>query len=334
MKIQTEIIGTGIYAPGKPISNQELIEMSGVQFDVEKFESKLGIKSRHIAKYQGLKESTADFAIRAAQAAINNAGLTNADIDLIIIGTDTPEYISPATSVVVQGRLQKGQTLSYCYDVSAGCASFGMAYDNAVRIMATDHSIRHAVVVGVYNMPAFIHDNSKYTLPVFSDGAGALVIKNQGNGEHLASQMLTDGTQFDFIGIYKGGAKHQPTAQNIETKEYGLESLKPLPGDRNVELWPTLTRKLLEKADLDIDKVDHFLFTQINADVIKQVMEILGQSIEKTTMIMDRYAYTGSACIPMAMHHAIQDGRIKKGHKVLMMASGAGLAVSSNLLVY
>nr|WP_321412062.1 ketoacyl-ACP synthase III [uncultured Carboxylicivirga sp.] len=334
MKIQTEIIGTGIYAPGKAITNSELIELSGVEFDVEKFESKLGIKSRHIAKYRGLNETTADFATRAAEAAIANAGLEPEEMDMIIVATDTPEYISPATSVVVQGRLQKGQQYCYTYDVSAGCASFGLAYDNAVRIMATDQTIRYALVVGVYNMPSFIHDDSKYTLPVFSDGAGAVVIKNQGNGLHLASQMLTDGTQYDFIGIYKGGARHQPTIKDIEAKTYGLESLKPLPGDRNVDLWPDLTEKLLDKAGMSVDEVDHFFFTQINADVIKRVMGILNQPLEKTTMIMDRYAYTGSGCIPMAMHRAIQESRIKKGDKVLMMASGAGLAVSSNLLVY
>ncbi len=333
-KISTEIIGTGLYVPGEAISNEELIELTGVEFDTQKFEKNLGYKSRHIAKYRGINETTADFCEKASLDAIKNSGIDVCDIGLVIVGTDTPEYISPATAVVLQGRIQKGQKWTTSFDVNAGCASFGVAYDNAVRILATDNTIKYALVVGVYNMPAFIHDDSRFTVPIFSDGAGAIIIKNNTDTTYIGSKLLTDGTQFDYIGIYKGGANHQVTKDDIENKKYGLESLQPLPGDRNVKLWPEIIKHLTDKYEEKIEDVDHFIFTQINASVINQVMEIIGHPLSKTTIVTDKYGYTGSGCIPMAFHHAVIEGRVKKGDKVIFVASGAGLSVASNFFIY
>ena len=101
-----------------------------------------------------------------------------------------------------------------------------------------------------------------------------------------------------------------------------------------MKLWPIVVERLLSKINRPIDEIDHFLFTQINCSVIKQVMEILNQPMSKTTMVMDRYGYTGSACIPMAFHTAVAEGRISRGDAVVMVASGAGLAVASGALVY
>jgi 3-oxoacyl-[acyl-carrier-protein] synthase-3 len=146
--------------------------------------------------------------------------------------------------------------------------------------------------------------------------------------------MLTDGTQHDFIGIYSGGAKNPITHEKLNAGEFGLQSLKSMPGDRNVRLWPMVIEKLLAKTNQQINDIDHFIFTQINRSVIYSVMDILGQPYSKTTCIMDRFAYTGSACVPIAFDHATKTGSIKRGDKVLFVASGAGLAVGSNLFIY
>jgi len=331
-----KITGTGLYAPGKAISNSELISLTGLEFKTEKLESKLGVFSRHMAHLRGIAETTADFATNAALNAIADAGLSGEEIGLFIVGTDTPEYISPATSIIVQGRIQKMETWASTFDVNASCASFAIAFDNAVRIMATDTTIKYAVVVGVYNMPAFLRPDDTFGYSLFADGAGAVVIgRSEGNTSgYIGSQLLTDGTQFDFIGVYAGGTKMPVTAEVLENKQQGLLSLQLLPGDRNVKLWPKVVNKLLVKYNLKINDIDHFIFTQINHSVISEVMEILGVSMTKTTTIMDKYGYTGSGCVPMAFHHAVSEGRIKRGDRVLFMASGAGLAVGSNLFVY
>lgn len=333
---KTKIIGTGMYVPGEAIDNKELKKLTGIEFDEEKMANKLGIKQRHIARLRGIPESTADFATKAAEAAIKDAGIDAEDIGLLIVGTDTPEFITPATAILVQGRIQKKEKWTSSFDVAASCASFAIAYDNAIRILKTDKSIKYALVVGVYNMPAFIREDDVFSYPIFADGAGAILIENGSKGEsdYINGQLLSDGTQWDFIGIYSGAAKNPITKEKIDAKEYGLMSLKPMPGDRNVRLWPMVANKLLEKSQLELSQIDHFIFTQINKSVILKVMDELQISYEKTTCIMDKYAYTGSACIPIAFHHAIKEGTIKRGDKIMFIASGAGLAVGSNVFTY
>lgn len=334
--IPIEIIGSGAYVPGQAIDNKQLKKMAAIDFEEEKLESKLGIYQRHIAHLHGIKETTADFATKAGLNAIENAGIKADEVGLFIVATDTPEFITPATSILVQGRIQQAETWASAFDVSASCASFTIAFDNAARIMATDPSIKYALIIGVYNMPALLREGDEFGYSIFADGAAAIILKRNesGNSSYINGQLLTDGTQWDYIGVYAGGTKNPPTHELINQNQHGLLNLQRLPGDRNVRLWPMVVEKLLQKAGKSIDQVDHFIFTQINKSVIVQVMEILGQPLEKTSFIMDKYGYTGSACVPMAFNHAVNNNKIKKGDLVLFMASGAGLAVGSNLFIY
>lgn len=334
--LPVKIVGTGIYVPGEPIDNKELMKLASIEFDVEKVEQKLGIYQRHMAHLRGIKETTADFATEAARKAIQNAGINPEDVGLFLVGSDTPEYISPATTLLVQGRIQAKEDWVSGFDINAACASFAIAFDTASRIMATDEGIKYAVVIGVYNMPAYLQEQDKFGYSIFADGAGAFVLErnldlNQG---YLNGQNLTDGTQWDYIGVYAGGTKNPVTQEIIQNKENGLLSLQPLPSDRNVRLWPMVVNKLLQKANLEINEVDHFIFTQISKYVIEEVMKEINQPIEKTSFTMHKYGYTGSGCVPMTFHEAINNGKIKRGDKVMFVASGAGLAVGSNLFIY
>ncbi len=329
------IKGTGLYAPGAPIDNRELKKLTGVEFDEEKLERKLGIQRRHIAHLRDLDETTADFATRAALAAIESSGIDAGDIGLIVVGTDTPEFISPATAIVVQGRIQNGQRSTCSFDVGASCAGFVTAFDSAARIVASDPGVRYGLVIGVYNMPQYIRSGDAFGYSIFADGAAAVIIEKRTDGPgYLGGKFVTDGTQWDFVGVYAGGTRRPITDAILKSGEYGLQLLKPLPGERNVQLWPPLVQDLLRKIGMETKEIDHILFTQINRSVIHQVMEILNLPNEKTTTIMDRYGYTGSACIPMALHHAVKDRKIRRGDLVVCVASGAGLAVGSNAFIY
>lgn len=334
--IPVKIMGTGLYAPGEPINNNKLKELANIDFDAEKMENKIGIRQRHIAKFSNLDETTADFATKAVQKAIENAGIEADEVGLFIVATDTPEFVTPATAILVQGRIQKGEKWAMSFDVAASCASFTMAYDAAVSILNTNPLIKYAAIAGVYNMPAFIRPGDKFSYPIFADGAAAFVLKKntENFSGYIGNQMLTDGTQWDFIGIYAGGARNQVTHEVLENNTYGLLSLQPLPGDRNVRLWPMIVTKILENYNTTADEVDHYIFTQINKSVILQVMEAIHQPVEKAHFVMDKYGYTGSACVPMAFHEGVLSGKIKRGDKVLFVASGAGLSVGSNLFVY
>jgi len=334
---KAKIIGTGLYAPGRSIDNRELQRLTGVEFDVEKLEGKIGIRARHIARLRGINETTADFAEKAAREALADAGVDPQKVGLFIVGTDTPEYVSPATAILVQGRLQGGERDAAAFDIGSSCASFTIALDQASRAMATEPSLRYAVVVGVYNMPAHVRDDDAFGWSIFADGAGAVVLERVEDSDpsgYVTGRQKADGTQWDYIGVYAGGTRKPVTREVLASGEYGLQLLQKLPGDRNVKLWPPLVRATLERAGFGLSDLDHVIFTQINRAVIEEVMGVLGLPMDKTTCVMDRYGYTGSGCVPMAFYHAVREGRVRRGDLVAFVASGAGFSVGANLFVY
>jgi 3-oxoacyl-[acyl-carrier-protein] synthase-3 len=330
------IVGTGLYAPGEPIGNEELMRLAHIEFDAERLETKVGIKARHIARLRGIPESSADFAEKAARAALADAGVEPGEVGLFIVATDTPEYISPATAILLQGRLQGGETDAGAFDVGASCASFVAALDAAARMVASDSSLRYALVVGVYDMPAYARPGDSFAWSIFADGAGAVLLARADDDSPSGSVegvRRADGTQWNYVGVYAGGTRKPVTRELLDAGTWGLELLQRLPGDRNLRLWPPLVGRLLEKAGCDLASVDHFLFTQINRSVISDVMGVLGRPMGDTTCVMDRYGYTGSACVPMALRVALDEGRVSKGDRLVLVASGAGLAVGADLVV-
>jgi 3-oxoacyl-[acyl-carrier-protein] synthase-3 len=333
---RAKIVGTGLYAPGAAIDNADLKRLAAVEFDAAKLEQKMGIRTRHIARLTGIDETSADFAEKAARAALADAGIDAADVGLFVVATDTPEYVSPATAILLQGRLQGGEREAGAFDVGASCASFVTALDAAARMLVTDPCLRCALVVGVYNMPAHLRPGDAFGWSIFADGAGAVVIARTTDDDpsgYVDGVLRADGTQWNYIGVYAGGTRKPVTRELLDAGRWGLELLQRLPGDRNVKLWPPLVHRLLEKAGRTLGDVDHLIFTQINRSVIATVMGELGLPMEKTTCVMDRFGYTGSACVPMALATAIRERRVAKGATVVLVASGAGLAVGANLVV-
>jgi len=317
------IIGTGMYVPPTLITNAELGERMGKPVP-DSIANKLGIKQRYVT---GDNLSSADLGYEAGKAAIADAGLKAEDIDLVIVATDTPEYISPATASVVQGRL--GAVNAGTFDLNASCAGFVTALDVAARMIGYDSQYTNILVCGVYNMTKFVDWTNERTAPIFADGGGAVVLQaREGETGYLSAKLYADGTQYDFLGIFVGGTKRPVTKELVEGKEHLLTFLKPLPPARNIELWPALVLETVAKAGLTMKDVDHLIFTQINRWVIEEVMKILEIPMAKTTCIMDQYGYTGSACIPMALDHAKKAGRVKSGDVLVMVGSGVGLAVA------
>jgi 3-oxoacyl-[acyl-carrier-protein] synthase III len=331
------IKGTGLYVPGRPIDNRTLKELAGIEFDHERIESKLGIHRRHIAHLRGLDETTADFAEKAARAAIADAGLSGDQIDAFAVATDTPEFISPATSILLQGRIQGRQRACAVFDIGASCASFVTGFDTLAKWLAGTPQAQYVCLVGVYNMSAFFRPQDVFGYSIFADGAAAVILERAAEhdaSQYLGGRQLSDGTQWNYVGVYTGGTRNPVTHGRLETGEYGLQLLQRLPADRNVKLWPSLADALLEDISLSRSQVDHYIFTQINRSVILEVMDILKVNHDKAIMVMDRYGYTGSACVPMALHTAAAEGRIQRGDTVLTVASGAGLAVAASCFIY
>jgi 3-oxoacyl-[acyl-carrier-protein] synthase-3 len=269
-------------------------------------------------------------AVKAGEKAILDAGISPTELGLVVVATDTPEYLSPPTACVVQGRLKAVN--AGAYDINGACSGFVAAMDAMCRIVMSG-AHKHILLIGAYNMTKFVDRANAALVPLFGDGAGAVVIsRTDEDCGFIGSKLYADGTQYDFMGIYAGAAKNPLTPQRIASKEYMLQSLKPLPADRNIKLWPPIITELVEKHGIKTTDIDFIFCTQINKFIIESVMPVLGLPLEKTICIMGEYGYTGSACIPMALDAARKNlNKPQKGDNVVFIASGVGLAVASTL---
>lgn len=325
-----KIIGTGIYVPEKVLTNADLSQHLGV--DIDEFVSTVvGIRERHICADD---ESSADLATNAAIAALANAGIAASDLDLILLATDTPEYVSPATSVVVQSRI--GAVNAGTFDVNCACAGFVTTLDAAYKYIIADPSYKNVLVIGCYAMSKFVDWDDKKTSTLFADGAGALVLQAVEDEEHfLASKLVADGSYHDFMGIFAGGTKEPITQAVLDGNNFNhLRFAKKYPPEVNMIGWPKIVDDVLAKAKLTRDEVDFYLWTQVNLSTIKYVMEDMKIPYEKTHTIMDKWGYTGSACIPMVFHDALAAGKIERGDTVVFCASGGGLNMACLAMKY
>ncbi len=326
-----KIIGTGVSVPDKIVTNKELSEMLGE--DISEFvEKNLGIRQRHVLAQD---ESAADIASIAAENALKNAGISAEEIDLIIVATDTPEYLSPGTSVVVQHRI--GAKNAGTFDTNCACAGFVTALDTACKYIIADANYKNILVIGVYAMTKFLDWTEKKTATIFADGAGAVVLQSAKDNESgvLTSKLEAMGEYNDFLGIFAGGAKTPITQEVLENGYYNkVRFAKRTPPEINFVGWQRIVKELLNRIDLKLDDVDLFLWTQVNLSTIKEVMNALKQPFEKTHTIMDKWGYTGSACIPMVLHDAIEHGKLKRGDIVVFCASGGGINMAAMVFRY
>jgi len=307
--------------PEKVLTNDDLSRMVGE--DVNEFVSQvLGIEERHVCADD---ESTADLATAAAQKALESAGVSAEDLNLIVLATDTPEYISPATSVVVQYRL--GASNAGTFDINCACAGFVTALDAASKYIIADSSYRNVLVIGAYAMSVYVDWTEKKTATIFADGAGAVVLQaSEDEPGFLASKLVAEGSFHDHMGIYAGGTKMPITEEVLREGLWTkVRFAKKYPAEVNTEGWPAIVRDVLEKADLTIDDVALFLFTQVNLTTIKEVMKKMNLPMSRTHTVMQKWGYTGSACIPMVLDDAVREGKLKRGDNLVMCASGGGL---------
>lgn len=325
-----KIIGTGVYVPERIVTNAELSKNLGE--DIDEFVSTIvGIKERRIA---AADESTADLATAAAERALRDAGIVAADLDLILLATDTPEYVSPATSVVVQQRI--GATNAGTFDINCACAGFVTTLDAAFKYIIADEQYKNVLVIGCYAMSKFIDWKDKKTSTLFADGAGAVVLKAVEDEKHfLASKLVADGNYHSYMGIFAGGTHEPITTEVLEANITNrLRFAQKYPPEVNIIGWPKIVNEVIAKAGVSLDEVDMFLWTQVNLSTIKIVMQEMNIPEHKTHTIMQKWGYTGSACIPMVMHDALEAGKIKRGDTIVLCASGGGLNMASMAMKY
>lgn len=313
------IIATGRHVPEREISNDLLREWFAHLPDfVDKMEASSHIRTRWWAREDA---ATSDVALPAARAALERAGRRPEEVDLIILGTDSPDYLTPATSVVLQHKL--GAVNAGTFDVGCACASFPTGLAIGAGIIATNPAIRTVLVVGVYLMHKLAAENDPMVF-FYGDGAGAAVLEPAAERGFVGAAFQADGAYHRHWGIYAGGTAEPASPAAVEAGRTTVKMLERYPPEINHEGWPRLIRRLAETSGFGVPDIDFVIFTQVRKPSIELVMTDLGLSMDRTHTIMEKWGYTGSACIPMALDDALEHGKVRAGDLVVFMGSGVG----------
>jgi 3-oxoacyl-[acyl-carrier-protein] synthase-3 len=314
------IVATGRHLPPIEVSNDELRRRFDALFPqfVEKMEESSGIRKRWHAPED---QATSDVALPAARQALERAGLRPEDLDLVLLGTDSPDYTTPATSVVLQHKL--GAKNAGTFDVGCACASFPTAVAAASGIIATNPAIRNVLVVGVYLMHKLAHAQDPLVF-FYGDGAGAAVLAPGEQPGFLGAAFQADGAYAKHWGIYAGGTAEPATEEAVKAGRTTVRMLDRYPPEINHEGWPRLVRRLARDSGFAVADIDFIVFTQVRKPSIELVMRDLGLPMEKTHTVMEEWGYTGSACIPMALDDALSKKKIAPGSLLVLVGSGVG----------
>jgi 3-oxoacyl-[acyl-carrier-protein] synthase-3 len=317
------IIGTGRYLPEQQVSNAALKKRVSALDPkladvVDAFEESSGIRSRWYAPRDW---SASDIASRAAHKALVAAGIGPEQLDMILLGTDTPDYITPATSTVLQHKL--GAVNAGTFDIGCACASFPTGVATAAGLLSTNPWMNYVLVAGVYMMSK-LADPADVVSFFYGDGAGAAVLSASPKPGFIASAYLADGSFADYWVISSGGTVEPASVESVEAGRTKVRLLQRYPPDVNHINWPRIVHALAERGGFDIHDIDLAIFTQVRLPSIKLVMENLGLPLEKTHWIMEEWGYMGSACIPVCLDDAIEKGKVQSGDLVVLVGSGVG----------
>jgi len=321
MSRSAAVVATGCYLPERRVNNDELraeLAATGQDETLERFEASSGIRQRYRA---AADQVTSDLAVAAAQQALARAGWRADGLDLILLGTDTPDRITPATSVVVQAKL--GAHRAGTFDIGCACASFPTALATATGLMATNPAIRRVLVIGAYMMQR-LADGADPMRFFYGDGAGAALLAPTDGDGLITSAFHADGRYADHWDIAAGGTAEPASHDAVAAGRTRVQVHARYPPAINRAGWPLVMRRLAAQGGFAMADIDQAIFTQINATSIAEACQTLGIAPDQAPMLMDRYGYTGSACLPIALDHVIENALAGPGDLVTLVGSGVG----------
>ncbi|MEQ1757790.1 MAG: beta-ketoacyl-ACP synthase III [Vicinamibacterales bacterium] len=323
---RARIASLATYVPPKLLTNADLERM--VETNNEWILQRTGIHERHIVD-PGV--ATSDLAKEASLLAIERAGLTPKDIDLIIVGTTTPDMAFPSTACLVQAKI--GAVNAWGWDLSAACSGFTYALTTAAQMVAAGGSQR-ALVIGADVMSSIIDYTDRTTCILFGDGAGAVVVDASDDPDIgiLDFEHYVDGTGGDALCMPAGGSLRPASHATIDNRQHYVKQDGATVFKFAVRNTEEVCRRLLERNNLTGEDIDVFVSHQANRRIIQHAAEKLGLDPAKVVINIERFGNTTAGTIPLALHDAVSDGRIKRGDLVLLASVGAGFTVGSVLL--
>ena len=322
---RASITGIGSYLPSKVLTNYDLEKMVDTSNDW--IIQRTGIKERRIVE-NGV--TTSDLATQASLRAMEDAGVSPKDLDMIITSTITPDHIFPSTSCYIQQKI--GATRACAFDILAACAGFIYAMSIGQSFINSG-AMKTVLVVGAECLSKITDYTDRATCVLFGDGAGAVIIqRNPVKHEILSSSLAADGSEADVLIMPGGGARNPASLESIQQRLHYIQF-------RGKEVFKlainNITNLILETAKengLTLDDIDLIIPHQSNLRIIEATMEKLGLPMEKAFVNIDKYGNTSSASVPIAIDEARKDGRLRKGDIVMLVAFGGGLTWGSSLI--
>jgi 3-oxoacyl-[acyl-carrier-protein] synthase-3 len=317
----------GVHTPERKLTNAELSTM--VDTSDEWIKTRSGIAERRIA---GPDENPSDMGAKAAAKALERAGLTPADVDLLIVATMTPDVPFPSTACLLQAKLGLRRDIP-CFDVSAACSGFVYALQVAKDMMRSG-SYRRALVVGAEKLSSVVDWSDRTTCVLFGDGAGAVLLETtpEKNVGLLGNILGADGNNAELLHCAGGGSAAPATADSLRDGKHFLRMNGKEVFRHAVRVMAESCERVLAKCDVKSEQVAWFIPHQANSRILEAVASQLNVSMDRFPSNLDRYGNTSAASIPLALEEAWKDGKIKHGDLVLIVAFGAGLTWGATLL--
>lgn len=323
--MRTRIIGTGSYYPERILANAELERLVETS-DAWIFE-RTGIRERRIAAEN---EATSDLAVRAAERALEMAGVSAGELGLVIVATTTPDMLFPSTACLVQNRI--GAKNAAAFDLSAACSGF------LFGLSVADQYVKQGVfgsvlLIGAEVMSRITDYTDRTTCILFGDGAGAVVLQGEeGRRGILSAHIHSDGSLWEMIQVPGGGSRIPASRESVQqgqnfVKMKGNETFRTA-----VRTLEEAVRETLQKNGVSIQDISLFVPHQANIRILSAVAERLGLSADRMVLNLDRFGNTSAASVPMALDEAVRSGRIREGELLLLEAFGAGLTWGSALI--
>jgi 3-oxoacyl-[acyl-carrier-protein] synthase III len=320
------VTGIGHSVPEKIWTNFDLMKF--VDTSDEWITQRTGIRERRISNED---EPASKFSILAAQEAIASANLAGEDVDLVVVGTVTPDYPFPSTACLVQDAI--GAKKAGAFDLGAACAGFIYSLATA-SAMIESGQVRNAVVVGVDVLSKTVDWKDRGTCVLFGDGAGAVVLEGRDGGDRgvLKTVLCSDGSGGKHIMIEGGGSAYPPSSSGFEASNKHLYMAGAEVYRFAVNAMGDACLKVLAEANMTIDDVDLFVPHQANLRIIRSSQEKLGLPEEKVYVNVHKYGNTSGGSIPLGLYEAAHEGRLKEGMVVMTVGFGAGLVWGANLI--
>lgn len=318
MKRYAHVVGWGKYVPEKVLTNVDLSQM--VDTSDEWIRARTGIQERRIASEE---ETTASMSVAAARETLRVADADPAKIDLIIVGTITPEHLFPSTACLVQDALDARRAAAF--DLSAGCSSFIYALSMASRAIESG-ACELALVIGAETLSRFVDWTDRRTCVLFGDGAGAVLLQaSERSGGILSSVLGADGSGAELLILPGGGSRFPPTPESVTNGMHYLH----MDGRRvyrfATRIMARATKQALEMAGLSLQDLSLLIPHQANQRIIDSAVKGLRLEDGKVFVNLDRYGNTSSASVPIALCEAVEAGRVKRGDTLVLVGFGAGL---------